>query len=85
MLEAILKVDLASLNRRNGGKTTCVGDSVGGNYHTMHFGNDKRWRTRDDKQPVSVSYLLARETTKEFAVLVGNHIEKDLYQVNFIW
>ena len=64
-LEAILKVALASFNRGNGGKTTCVGDRVGYNYRTIHFGNDKTWQTRDDKQPVSVLYVLARETTKE--------------------
>ena len=64
-LEAILKVYLASFNHGNGCKTTCVGDTVGYNYLTMHFGNTLGWRKREDKQPVSVSYVLARETTKE--------------------
>jgi len=62
VLEAISKAYLASFNCGNGGKTT----HVGYNYRTMHFGNYKRWRMREDKQPLSVSYMLARETTKQF-------------------
>ena len=64
-MEAILKADLASFNRGNGGKTTCVGDCEGYNYRTMHFGNNTKWRKREDKQLVSVLYVLARETIKE--------------------
>ena len=65
VLEAILKGYLASFICGNGGKTTHVDDRVGYNYRTMHFGNYTRCWMREDKQPVSVSYVLARETTKQ--------------------
>jgi len=65
VLEAFSKAYLASFNCGNGRKTTRVGISVGYNYRTMHFGNYTRWRTRKDKQLVSVLYVLARETTKQ--------------------
>jgi len=65
VLEAISKAYLASFNCGNGSKTMRVGDRVDYNYHTMHFGNYTRCWTREDKQPVSVSYVLARETTKQ--------------------
>ena len=81
MLEAILKVDLKSFNRGNGGKTTRVGDSVGYNYLTMHFGNDTRWRTREDKR-LNFAYVNQRND-QIIPLLVENHIEKNLYQLNF--
>jgi len=64
-LEATLKAYLASFNRANGGKTTRMGDRTGYKYCTKHFGNYTRWQMREDKQPVSVSCVLTRETTKE--------------------
>ena len=81
-LEAILKVDLEYFNRGNGGKTTRVGDSVGYNYPTMHFGNDTRWRTREDKQRFNFVYVNQRNDQR-IPLLIENHSEKNLYQLNF--
>lgn len=81
-LEAMLKVYLESFNRGNGGKTTHVDDRVGLNYRTMHFGNDLRWRTRGDKQRFSFVYVNQRNNQR-IALLVENHGEENLYQVNF--
>ena len=59
-----------------------VGDSVGYKYPTMHFGNDTRWRTREDKQRFNFVYVNQRNDQR-IPLLVENHSEKNLYQLNF--
>ena len=81
-LEAILKVDLESFNHGNGNKTMRIGNRVGYNYRTMHFGNDTRWQMREDKLRFSFVYVNQRNDQR-IALLVENHSEKNLYQVNF--
>lgn len=44
----------------------CHSDHVGDNYRTIHFGNNTRWRMREDNlNNFSVLYMLTRKTTEE--------------------